>query len=152
MADFLDLTDTPIEYALGDASKVVVVNVEETGLEFRDVEDLAGTVDLSEPRYDIDDLADDDVRAIQPEELRQKIYRVTEKIKKILRQHNDVLFGSDLSFGIVGPTGPEGVRGPIGPPGSPGANGEDGADGLAVGRAIGSVHAPCAEARRHERL
>lgn len=129
MAEFTDLTDTPSDYE-GDKGKIPVVNDDEDGLEFKAIEDLAGTVDLSEPRYDIDDLADDDVRAIKDKVLRQKIYRVTEKIKLILRQHNEVLFGSDLAFGIVGPIGPEGLRGPIGPPGSPGANGQDGADGL----------------------
>lgn len=128
MAEFTDLTDTPGSY-LSAGSKVVTVTEAEDGLEFKAVSELAGTVDLSEPRYDIDDIADDDVRAIKDEELRRQIYRVTEKIKLILRQHNDTLYGSDLSFGIVGPAGPEGLRGATGPAGSPGANGQDGADG-----------------------
>ena len=129
MAKWTELEDTPDSFE-GQKGKLPVVKEDETGLELKPIDELAGTVDLSEPRYDIDDLADDDIRDLKDEEVQKVLYRLTEKLKLIIRQHDHVLFGDDLDFGIVGPIGPEGLRGPIGPPGSPGANGEDGADGL----------------------
>ena len=114
MADFKSLTDTPATIENG---KVLVG--ENDALVFKALEDLAGTVDLrGEGRYDIDDIADDDLRAITDLKTRTAIYRLTEKLKLILSDHDNVLYGSDLTFGIVGPKGEAGSDGSAGTPGT----------------------------------
>jgi hypothetical protein len=119
MTTFLDLTDTPNVYT-DSAGKVVVVNDSETGVEFKTTQELG--VDLgSIERPDCTDLADDDVKAIEPPELRDKIYRVTEAIKRCLEVHDLVLFGADLLGGVVGPAGADGAPGSTGPAGLPGS-------------------------------
>jgi len=118
MTTFLDLTDSPTVYT-DAAGKVVTVNDSETGLVFKNTQELG--VDLgSIERPDCSDLADDDVRKIEPPELRDKIYRVTEAIKRCLETHDLILFGADLLGGVLGPSGADGAPGSTGPAGLPG--------------------------------
>jgi hypothetical protein len=124
MTTFLDLTDTPVNYT-DAAGKIPVVNEEESGLEFKATSELAAALD-SITRPDCTDLADDDVRAIKDDELREKIYRFSEAIKRCLIAFDSLLFGADGLGGVRGPPGTEGT------PGSPGATGPAGEDGATI--------------------
>ena len=127
MTTFIELTDSPDSYE-GQNKKIVTVKDDESGLEFKFSSDFGAEFDRQD-RSDPTDLADDDVRAIADKELREKIYRVTEKIKQILTAHDELLYGADGLGGVVGRKGDKGDSGDRGPPGS-GAQGPQGPQGL----------------------
>jgi hypothetical protein len=116
MTTFTDLTDSPDEYE-GQKKKIVTVTDSEDGLEFKESSDFGAEFNRLD-RSDPTDLADDDVRAIADNELREKIYRVTEKIKAILIAHDELLYGADGLGGVVGRKGDKGDPGALGPPGA----------------------------------
>ena len=115
MSNFTDLEDVPDDY-VGAGGQIVTVIEGESGLEFRESSSFANNVDQT-GRVDPTDLADDDVRAIEDEDLREKIYRVTEAIKRVLETYDEILYGADGIGGVVGPKGDKGDPGPSGPPG-----------------------------------
>ncbi len=147
MTTWIELTDTEDSYE-GQGKKIVTVKDDESGLEFKFSSDFGAEFNRLD-RADPTDLADDDVRAIVDDDLREKIYRVTEKIKAILTSHDELLFGADGLGGVVGrkgdkgdpgdlgppgagsagPAGPEGPIGPIGPEGPTGPTGPEGPEG-----------------------
>ena len=116
MTTFIELTDVPADYA-NAKGKIVTVKQDESGLEYKASDDFRAELNLGE-RPDPDDLADDDVRAIEDDSLREKIYRVTEKIKAILLAHDDILYGANGIGGVLGPQGPQGESGATGPSGA----------------------------------
>lgn len=116
MTTFIELTDSPEDYE-GQKKKIVTVTDDETGLEFKSSGDFGAEFNRAD-RADPSDLADDDVRAIVDDDLREKIYRVTEKIKAILIDHDELLYGADGLGGVVGRKGDKGDPGSSGPPGA----------------------------------
>ena len=126
MTTWIELTDTEDSFE-NQGKKIVTVKDDETGLEFKFSSDFGAEFNRLD-RADPTDLADDDVRAIVDDDLREKIYRVTEKIKAILISHDELLFGADGLGGVVGRKGDKGDRGDLGPPGT-GSAGPAGAQG-----------------------
>ena len=116
MTTFIELTDSPDEYK-DQKKKIVTVKEDETGVEFKDSSDFGAEFNRAD-RSDPTDLADDDVRAIEDDDLREKIYRVTEKIKAILTAHDEIIYGADGLGGVVGRKGDKGDPGSLGPPGA----------------------------------
>jgi len=117
MSKFRDLEDV-----IGDLrtskGRLVVVNKEGTGLAFKDLRDLSTSNPFAADRVDPTYIADDDVKGIKDENVRDAVYRVTENVKRILVVYDGLLFGSQGQGGIVGPAGPAGPEGVPGPPGT----------------------------------
>ncbi len=128
MTTWIELTDTEDSYE-GQGKKIVTVRDDESGLEFKFSSDFGAEFNRLD-RADPTDLADDDVRAIVDDDLREKIYRVTEKIKAILISHDELLFGADGLGGVVGRKGDKGDKGDLGSPGA-GSQGAIGPSGPA---------------------
>jgi hypothetical protein len=126
MTTWIELTDTEDSFE-GQGKKIVTVKDDESGLEFKFSSDFGSEFNRQD-RADPTDLADDDVRAIEDDDLREKIYRVTEKIKAILTSHDELLFGADGLGGVVGRKGDKGDPGDLGPPGA-GSAGPAGPEG-----------------------
>jgi hypothetical protein len=116
MSKFRDLEDI-----IGDIrtskNRLVVVNSEGTGLVFKNLRDLSTPNPYSKDRIDPTYIADDDVKNIKDQNVRDAVYRVTENLKRILTVYDGLLFGSGQG-GIVGPAGPAGPQGAVGPAGT----------------------------------